>query len=62
MSTKLAPNHDRKAVDADLARAIYSHPSVVTVAEASRPLDGPADRYLPDRWRWGPVRSSSFDW
>ena len=61
MSTNLAHSDDRKKVDADLTSAIYPHPSVLTVAEASKSVDGPADRYLPDKWSWGLVRSSSFD-
>jgi hypothetical protein len=61
MSANLAQSEDRKQVDADRTRAIHPHPSVLTVAEASKSVDGPADRYLPDKWSWRPVRSS-VDW
>jgi hypothetical protein len=62
MSTNLPQSDDRKKVDADHTRAIYPHPSVLTAAEASESVDGPADCYLPDKWSWGLVRSPSFDW
>ena len=61
MSTNLAHGDDRNKVDANHTRAIHPHSSALTVAEASKSGDGPADRYLPDRWNWGLVRSSSFD-